>query len=397
MKQGSWRSRARGIGVATVLLTGALVASATPALAAGGPVVLMGIDAEDGGIGGHGPLANYQSVVTDLLGKVTNGGTGLVVFGGGKNGADNVTQFWTALASGAGVSVTFVNGSAAIAAQSLGGRAAMAVVSSVSGTSSGGLTQAEADALAARQADIASFVNGGGGLIAFSQDGLRNPYGFISGLGTFTFNTGASYSNITPTAAGQSVGVTNALDVCCWHDEYLTFPSFLQVLATNAATGRAAALGGEAVIIGGGPCTVSAARPPAGYNVITGTEGPDRLLGTSGPDVIFGLGGNDQIAGMAGDDILVGGPGDDSLAGGDGNDALCGGDGRDYVSGGAGNDSAFGDAGNDDLAGGEGNDELDGGTGDDRLAGGAGQNTLRGGGGSDSCTGPPASVVPCPV
>ena len=45
-----------------------LIAGAGPSGAvSGGPVVLMGIDAEDGGPGGHGPIAVYASVVNDIL------------------------------------------------------------------------------------------------------------------------------------------------------------------------------------------------------------------------------------------------------------------------------------------------------------------------------------------
>ncbi len=391
MNQSKARARLGKITLPVALLVGSLVAFAAPAMAAGGPVVLMGIDAEDGGGGSHGPITSYQDVVSSVNGQVTNGGTGILVIGGGKSATDDVTEFWTAIGTGLGIPVTFVNGAANITSRSFAGFAIIAVVSSSSEVSSGGLTQAENNALAGRQADVAAFVNGGGGLIGFSQTGLSNPYAYITGLGGFTFATSQSYSNINPTPTGEAVGVTNALDVCCWHDSYLTFPSFLQVLATDPS-GRAAVIGGLGVIVSDSPCTATPATPPAGFNVVTGTEGPDRLMGTAGNDVIFGLGGNDQIAGLGGDDLLIGGPGTDSITGGDGNDTVCGGEGRDFLYGDNGNDSLHGDAGDDDLFGGNGDDTLRGGDANDRLVGGAGRNVNDGGAGTNACSAPA-----CPV
>lgn len=216
--------------------------------ASGGPVVLMGIDAEDGGPGAHGPNSVYQDVVNNTLSQATNGGAGILVVGGGKNQFDNVTRFWDAVDAGTPESVTYVNG-ASIAGQSFSGFKMIAVVSDESNTFSGGLTQAENDALAARQPDIAAFVNGGGGLVGFSSSGFGNPYAYLGGVGAFTFAFPPQYSDITPTAEGLAVGITDALDVCCWHDEYTAFPSFLKVLATNAATGNAAAVGGANVVV----------------------------------------------------------------------------------------------------------------------------------------------------
>lgn len=216
--------------------------------ASGGPVVLMGIDAEDGGPGGHGPISVYQTVASSILSNVTNGGSGILVMGGGKNPSDNVSQFWSQIGSAAGQPVTFVNGAAAIAGQSFSGFALIGVASDEFNTWYGGLTQAEHDALSARQADIANHINGGGGLLGFSSDFL-NPYAYLGGIGAFSVNTNLGYDNIAPTADGLAIGITDALDICCWHDEYLTFPSFLKVLATNPMSGQPAAVGGAQVIV----------------------------------------------------------------------------------------------------------------------------------------------------
>ena len=234
----------------------ALIASAiSSALAIGtataGPVILMGIDAEDGGVNSHGPTSNYISVVSSLLGSVSNSGTGILVIGGGKDPSDDVTAFWTAVDAGiSGHSVTYVNGAAGITAASFSGYAAIAVASTVQETSSGGLTDAESTALNARAAAIAAFVNTGGGLFGLSQDGAPVPYGYLGGVAPVT-TADIDYEDITPTTAGAAIGITNSLDICCWHDQYLTFPSFLQVLATDAEHpgNIAAAIGGATVTI----------------------------------------------------------------------------------------------------------------------------------------------------
>ena len=229
------------------------------ATASGGPVVIMGIDAEDGGPGGHGPIASYISVANSILANVTNGGTGMLVIGGGKSPSDDVTTFWDAVGTGStnGAVPTYVNGAANIATQSFAGFKMIGVVSGNSDTPGGGLTAAENDALTTRQADIATFVNTGGGLLVFSQGflgGASAPYGFLGAIGSFTFTTSGSYSDINPTADGTAIGVTDALDVCCWHDTYLTYPSFLVPLAFPVGvTTEVAALGGVSVFIGPPP------------------------------------------------------------------------------------------------------------------------------------------------
>jgi|GEM_PF-2127859 len=243
--------------VLAVLLTIPLGASPVAAVS-GGPIVLMGIDAEDGGPGGHGPIANYTSITNSVLANVTNGGSGIVVFGGDPtpcSGSD-VQDFWNAIGPAAtpAQTVTYAIGATNVATQSLAGAAVMVVSSDYLNTFCGGLTQEEHDTLTLRQADIAAFVNGGGGLIAFSSD-FSNPYAWITTVGSFTVTTGLGYSDINPTADGTAIGVTDALDICCWHDVYTTYPSFLTVLATDAGSGEVAALGGASVVIPPENCT----------------------------------------------------------------------------------------------------------------------------------------------
>jgi hypothetical protein len=237
----------------------------------GGPIILMGIDAEDGShVNGHGSPSIYAGVVRNgILANVNNGGTGILVIGCGKNPTDDVTFFWTAVAAGAMQPFLCVNGPSAISVAPFNGFAMIAVVSDVFNTPSGGLTQAELNALNARATDVANFVNSGGGLFGLSNCSLTNPYGYLGGVGGFT--CGALGNNqqqdIQPTNAGAALGITSTnLDVCCWHDTYDRFPAFLQVLAFYPQFGnRIAAVGGAQVIVTQGitldPAT---AQNPAG-------------------------------------------------------------------------------------------------------------------------------------
>ena len=220
----------------------------------GGPVVLMGIDAEDGGPGGHGPISVWVNIVNTIYSQAT-GGANILVIGGGKTPTDDVTRFWNAVdAASPSFTVTYVN-DGAIAAVPFTPYRMLVVVSDGTNTPFGGLNAAEHTALTARQSDIADFVNNGGGLLGLSSDFGPAAYAYMSGVGAFTTTTLQNYADITPTPAGLAIGITNALDICCWHDVFNTFPSFLQVLAvgndtTSPATfNRPAAIGGQQVII----------------------------------------------------------------------------------------------------------------------------------------------------
>lgn len=228
----------------------------------GGPIVVMGIDAEDGGPGDHGPVSVYSDVLDSVIANTTNGGSGILVIGGGKSPTDDVTAWWNAVTAVSGITPTYVNGAANIATQTFAGFRVIGVVSGDGETGGGGLTAAESDALATRQADVATFVNGGGGLLVFAQDfndATTSNYAFLGGIGAFTFTTELSYNAILPTPDGSAIGITNDLDICCWHDVYLTYPPFLAPLAIaddsgdTDSLGKVAALGGRNVFIGERP------------------------------------------------------------------------------------------------------------------------------------------------
>ncbi len=233
---------------ATNTATPSATTTGTPLPPSGGPLVLMGIDAEDAGPGGHGPIEVYVSVTNSVYNTANNGGTGILVIGGGKLATDDVTTFWNAVSTGTGLSVTYVNGTN-ISTVSFTPFRMIAVVSDVTNTASGGLTTTEHNALVARSATVASFINGGGGLLGFSSE-FANPFAYLSAVGVFGIVDTTDYQDITPTAAGITIGITDALDVCCWHQDFTSFPPFLSLLATNVSTGRAAAVGGVNSFIG---------------------------------------------------------------------------------------------------------------------------------------------------
>jgi trimeric autotransporter adhesin len=146
------------------------VVAAGIAQAQGGPVILAGIDAEDGGPGGHGMISVWDGVVSTHYANATCGGTGILVIGGDKDSSDNVTSFWNQIATDTLLPVKFVNGATNVASQSFGGFRMIAVASDVNNTPSGGLTQDENDALTARAVDVAAFVNSGCALLGFTSD-----------------------------------------------------------------------------------------------------------------------------------------------------------------------------------------------------------------------------------
>jgi hypothetical protein len=132
--------------------------------------------------------------------------------------------------------------------------ALIVVVSDEHQTPSGGLTDEENDVLIDRHEDFAAFVNNGGGLLGFTSDfTLSEPYGYVAGLGAFDIeaNVDPPYRNITPVGSdAEELGITDALDVCCWHDVFTDFPDYLEVLAIDPdVTGRPAAIGGVKVRI----------------------------------------------------------------------------------------------------------------------------------------------------
>ena len=262
------------LGLGRWLLALALLIACVPAWGQGG-VVLMGIDAEDGSRvapprgPAHGDFAIYRAVVENLLECVDNGKTKLLVIGGDNTSPNDVNFFWREVASPLGLTVEHADDPASIATANFADVAILAVASGSldpAQVGSGGLIPAEHDALVQRQQDISAFVNGGGGLIGMSSEFKPSSFGYLAGVGAFNVREGLGYSDIDVAPAGVGL-LSDALAVSAWHNTFLTFPDFLEVLATNARNGEAAAIGG---------CGVTVPSPCAdvlGHELLCATDG----------------------------------------------------------------------------------------------------------------------------
>ena len=220
----------------------------------GGPVIISGLDVEYGirpGNSTHGTIAMWASVInTGILTNVTSCGalvnpTGnILVIGGGKGpfATDHMTNFWTQIGTTLPRGITFVNGAANITAQSFAGFSMIAVCNTTDGA--GKLNAAEMAALNARQADIANFVNCGGGLYASACD-ITPAYGYINIGSPSLISVPGGGSGSTPTALGTPMGLPSISGP--FHNTFSQWPSFLSILA-NLDT-KACILGGKNVTI----------------------------------------------------------------------------------------------------------------------------------------------------
>lgn len=223
----------------------------------GGPVVLMGLDSEEGaGYSGHGPPEEHAAMVASILENVSNGGEGILVLGGDPGSATGIVEYWRediANDSRVNEEVTFVNGASEIRDVDFEGYAMIGVVSSDNEIWNG-LVDSENEALAERQGDIAAFINSGGGLLGKTQDGLNDPWSYISPVADIT-STLANNSSIEVTPAGEEFGLTQSgMDGwCCYHESFEedSIPEFMEVLLRNPEQrgDPPAAIGGESVVV----------------------------------------------------------------------------------------------------------------------------------------------------
>jgi hypothetical protein len=225
-----------------------------------GKVYISGQDSDDSG---HVTQA-FGGQLLDFVGNGnTNGGSGILILGGSTSGQSISTiTNWNALA---GETLTQVTSTGDIGTQAFGGFAGILLPSADIQTS-GGISQAQLDAINARAGDIAAFVNGGGNLMAFTEAGLTNAFNWFP-LGSLSI-TEDSYDPVAQTPDLAAAGFT-ASDSDISGDLYhsvFTGPSGffgLKVLATNNDTGSSTF--GEAAILGGGATTqiVTEAPEPA--------------------------------------------------------------------------------------------------------------------------------------
>ncbi len=268
---------------------GLVLARSSVGAVTGGPVVVLGIAAENGGPGFQGdPQTVWAPLVQNIYNQRTNGGTGILVLGAGKLNlpilTDQVSAFWNAVGPFlTGAPLTYVNGGPAITGQSFVGYGMVVVVSSESIAASGGLNQAEETALEGRSSDFADFVNGGGGVFGLTQIGFANPFFYLGGIGTFVHNFLVTpYNDIQPTIEGTDVGITHGptvvtdpLDTCCWREDFTDWPAFMDVLALGVHSedpldlGNPVALGGAQVVITLDPPTTTTSTTVASTTTST--------------------------------------------------------------------------------------------------------------------------------
>ena len=179
----------------------------------------------------------FQSAI---LGNIQNGKSGIVVICSHDSDSD-VRHFWNQISSNLAINVDYKDTDQDIQNVNLNDYGAIVVATSIQ--VKGRLTQSELDILISRKSDISEFVCNGGGLFVSSCH-LENPYGYLSQLEEIEI-VKETYGDVTATTEGQAVGITsNNLDVGPWHNTFVSFPSYFDVLLTNAANGRVAAIGG---------------------------------------------------------------------------------------------------------------------------------------------------------
>ncbi|MBK9015000.1 MAG: hypothetical protein IPM82_13515 [Saprospiraceae bacterium] len=240
-----------------------------------GPVIISGLDTEFGfrswptgpatsgptpWTNSHGDLQMWANVIqTGILNNVTANPTGpVLVIGGSTSTTDAMHSFWNQVV-GTGLlrSVVYSNSSTGdILTIPFTGYSMIAICNTADGT--GKLTASELLDISARQADIASFVNSGGGLFASSCN-IAPFYGYINiGIPPLVSVPGGG-SNSTPTAlGGLGIGGMGIPPISGpYHNTFTQWPSFLNVLSTLPPDGtpgtgpRPCILGGKCVTIPG--------------------------------------------------------------------------------------------------------------------------------------------------
>lgn len=231
----------------------------------GGPVMLTGIDPEQGHVScNHGCLDTWQDVIRRMLEHTRGPGSGALVIGVEKDASDRAATWWTTMfdgdpdssrsgvpETGLGVEWEAVKGADAIADVDFNDYQFVGVAtvdSQVSG--SGGLDEPEeVEALTARASDIATFINRGGGWMGHTMNGRDDSFDYITDL--FDVETrGHTFEHVDITDEGFEAGFDESLEsVWAWHEVFEEFPDFLEVLAWTDDSSRGTA--GEAAVIGG--------------------------------------------------------------------------------------------------------------------------------------------------
>ena len=238
----------------------AVAAFAFAGAAHAGKIYISGQDSDDSG---HVSTAFGAQLLSFINTGNTNGGTNILILGGDVAGTSRGSiNSWNI----GGITLTQAADAAAIGTANLSAFAGILIPSAVTQTG-GGISQAELNAINARSADIATFVNGGGNLLAFTEAGLSGAFGWFP-LGALSI-TNASYGAVaqTPALAAAGFTATNAeLAGDLFHNVFTGPAGFfgLSVLATNNVAG---ATFGQAAILGGGTTTQICSTPPCGTEI----------------------------------------------------------------------------------------------------------------------------------
>lgn len=225
----------------------------------GGPVVIMGFDSEDGAgnNSNHGTAEDHSNIVQAVLDETRNGEEGLLVLGASDDTSKRAYQFWKQdIEDNIDAEVTLVDGADNIRNADFEDYA-MIAVATVDGLVHNswndiGLTNAENDAVIDRRDDIAEFVNDGGGLLGKTQEGLDRAWEYIDPIGEFDV-VPDTFEDIQVTDEGKELNITqDGMDMCCYHDVFLNYPDFFNVLITHDDPDRGSSnYVGEAVVLGG--------------------------------------------------------------------------------------------------------------------------------------------------
>ncbi|MHC5005990.1 MAG: FG-GAP-like repeat-containing protein [Planctomycetota bacterium] len=218
-----------------------------------GPVMLIGDAADD-----HGAPNVYAGLLAEVLSNASNGQTGILALGvdSGSDAANWIVSVAALLPEPP--LIAFVNDET-VGAITFSGYAALYIPSN-SAYTDGGISATENDFLVARAADVADFLDAGGGLFALTQGQFEGAWGWLGDFAPVaTVAVGPSgfcgeedqFDNVSPSEAGELFGITATnLDGCCWGNVFTSFPDFLAPLAA-AGEPACPSLDGQASILTG--------------------------------------------------------------------------------------------------------------------------------------------------
>lgn len=251
MKQSRWTWAA---------VVGALVLA--PSLATAGPIFITGHDPDFHAQGDAGAQNLLRTGLSYALGGTSNFNdnvhkilwveSALPVTGGHLRGSDSLGYIGLTL----GQDYDIVN-ALGFASVDLSAYTAIAVASSFGGM----LTSAELNAMIARSADIASFINAGGGLFAAAEcdsgtacdaSNMAAPHGAMYGYLPVTVSSISPAPPFTPTAFGASLGLTVGDLNDPTHNSFGLIGGLTAVDVDSADPHHATTLAGNVTITDGG-------------------------------------------------------------------------------------------------------------------------------------------------